>query len=204
MTSNAAGAHSHGWKLKRVSLMKLVCVETARMEAVRVQQLPYVFQRLPLNTRGNLPLSEVCLSLTQWPIPQLYPHICWGRVEGRLQAPTTTPSELAHVGMLLPRLAVRNILVENLSWCTCTWHSAVEDGTSDRLCSVPNVLGVVSAPLSPLHLHRCMCMSSIVFHGSDSAANLQQALLACCHQPPYGSPPTVTSLCVSYCLPVGA
>lgn len=41
--------------------MKLVCVETARMEAVRIQQLPYVFQRLPLNAHGNLPLSEVRL-----------------------------------------------------------------------------------------------------------------------------------------------
>lgn len=39
--------------------MKLVCTETARMEAVRVQQLPYVYQRLPLNAHGNLPLSEV-------------------------------------------------------------------------------------------------------------------------------------------------
>lgn len=61
---NAAGVYPQGWKLKRVSLMKLVCLETARMEAVRVQQLPYVFQRLPLNPRGNLPLPEVCHSLT--------------------------------------------------------------------------------------------------------------------------------------------
>ncbi|KAL3160912.1 hypothetical protein ABBQ38_009304 [Trebouxia sp. C0009 RCD-2024] len=53
------GGTSHGWKLKLISLMKLVCVETARMEAVRIQQLPYVFQRLPLNAHGNLPLSEV-------------------------------------------------------------------------------------------------------------------------------------------------
>ena len=55
--------------------MKLVCVETARLEAVRVQQLPYVFQRLPLNTRGNLPLSEVGLSLTHWPISYKYPQL---------------------------------------------------------------------------------------------------------------------------------
>ena len=47
--------------MKRVALMRLVCIETARMEAVRVQQLPYVFQRLPLNAHGNLPLSEVGL-----------------------------------------------------------------------------------------------------------------------------------------------
>lgn len=60
MSAYAAGAVSNGWKLKRVSLLKLVCIETVRMEAVRVQQLPYVFQRLPLNTHGNLPLSEVC------------------------------------------------------------------------------------------------------------------------------------------------
>ena len=40
---HATGAVSHGWKLKRVSLMKLVCTETARMEAAHVQQLPYLF-----------------------------------------------------------------------------------------------------------------------------------------------------------------
>ena len=40
--------------------MRLVCEEAARMEAVMQQQLPHVFQRLPLNTHGNLPLSEVC------------------------------------------------------------------------------------------------------------------------------------------------
>ena len=39
--------------------MLLVGAETARMEAVRMQQLPYMFQRLPLNAHGNLPLSEV-------------------------------------------------------------------------------------------------------------------------------------------------
>ncbi len=39
--------------------MSLVCAETVRIEAVRMQQLPYVFQRLPLNVHGNLPLSEV-------------------------------------------------------------------------------------------------------------------------------------------------
>ena len=39
--------------------MSLVCVETARIEAVRTQQLPYIFQRLPLNVHGNLPLSQV-------------------------------------------------------------------------------------------------------------------------------------------------
>lgn len=61
---NAAGVHPRGWKLNQLSLMKLVCLETARMEAVHVQQLPYVFQRLPLNPRGNLPLPEVCHSLT--------------------------------------------------------------------------------------------------------------------------------------------
>ncbi len=55
-----AGTTSHGFKMKRITLMKLVCVETARIDAVRVQQLPYVFQRLPLNVQGNLPLSEVC------------------------------------------------------------------------------------------------------------------------------------------------
>ena len=40
--------------------MRLVCEECARMEAVLQQQLPHVFQRLPLNTHGNLPLSQVC------------------------------------------------------------------------------------------------------------------------------------------------
>ena len=56
-----SGSGTHGWKVNRASLMMLVCAETARMEAVRVQQLPYVFQRLPLNAHGNLPLSEVQL-----------------------------------------------------------------------------------------------------------------------------------------------
>ena len=64
MMTSTAGTYSQGWKLKRVSLMKLVCLETARIEAVRVQQLPYVFQRLPLNSHGNLPLSEVRHPLT--------------------------------------------------------------------------------------------------------------------------------------------
>jgi len=54
-----AGSTSHGWKMKRIKLMSLVCAETVRIEAVRMQQLPYVFQRLPLNVHGNLPLSEV-------------------------------------------------------------------------------------------------------------------------------------------------
>ena len=45
--------------MKRAKLMMLVCAETARIDAVRVQQLPYVFQRLPLNAHGNLPLSQV-------------------------------------------------------------------------------------------------------------------------------------------------
>ncbi len=39
--------------------MSLVCGETVRIEALRMQQLPYVFQRLPLNVHGNLPLSQV-------------------------------------------------------------------------------------------------------------------------------------------------
>ena len=46
--------------VRRATLMRLVCEECARMEAVMQQQLPHVFQRLPLNTHGNLPLSEVC------------------------------------------------------------------------------------------------------------------------------------------------
>ena len=54
-----AGSGTHGWKIKRATLMMLVCAETARIEAVSVQQLPYVFQRLPLNAHGNLPLSQV-------------------------------------------------------------------------------------------------------------------------------------------------
>lgn len=64
--------------------MKLVCFETARMEAVRVQQLPYVFQRLPLNPCGNLPLSEVRLSLNPWPVSQHYPTPVVVNVRGKV------------------------------------------------------------------------------------------------------------------------
>ncbi len=39
--------------------MSLVCAETVRIEAVRMQQLPYIFQRLPLNVQCNFPLSQV-------------------------------------------------------------------------------------------------------------------------------------------------
>lgn len=51
---------SPGWKMRQFRLISLVSVEAVRIDAVRVQQLPYIFQRLPLNARGNLPLSEVC------------------------------------------------------------------------------------------------------------------------------------------------
>lgn len=39
--------------------MRLVCEECARIEAVRLQQLPHLFQRLPLNAHGKLPFTEV-------------------------------------------------------------------------------------------------------------------------------------------------
>ncbi|KAL0042160.1 hypothetical protein WJX77_004929 [Trebouxia sp. C0004] len=58
-TTDSTSSTLHGWKMKRIKLMSLVCAETVRMEAVRMQQLPYIFQRLPLNVHGNLPLSQV-------------------------------------------------------------------------------------------------------------------------------------------------
>lgn len=122
MTLAAAGAYSHGWKLKRVSLMKLVCIETARMEAVRVQQLPYVFQRLPLNTHGNLPLSEVCLSLTHSMayITKLPLHLlCW-IFEGRLQAPTTRNPVFLPIWAWCCNAQLSEMHLYSLSQCTCT------------------------------------------------------------------------------------
>ncbi|DBA85128.1 TPA: hypothetical protein ACH3X2_005848 [Trebouxia sp. C0005] len=58
-TTDSTSSTSHGWKMKRIKLMSLVCAEMMRIEAVRMQQLPYIFQRLPLNVHGNLPFSKV-------------------------------------------------------------------------------------------------------------------------------------------------
>ena len=94
MCGQAAGAvMAHGWKLKHVSLMRLVCFETARMEAVRIQQLPYLFQRLPLNVHGNLPISEVCFLYCIMCKPTYIPSIGFSTFE-KAVSQTASESEL--------------------------------------------------------------------------------------------------------------